>query len=1038
MNSDLDLEESIFNSALLLETPEARAAYLDSSCAGKPELRRQVEELIAAGEAVGTFLAQPALAIPLIETPDITSKESVTPAGFEVLGSYVGRYRLLQLIGQGGCGRVFLAEQEQPVRRQVALKVIKLGMDTRAVVARFEAERQALALMDHPHVAKVLDAGATETGRPFFVMDFVRGIPITRYCDQHHLDLHQCLELFIKVCHAVQHAHQKGLIHRDIKPSNILVLSVDGIPTPKVIDFGIAKATESRLTEHTVHSELHQFIGTPAYMSPEQADIGVIDIDTRSDIYSLGVLLYELLVGSTPFNGKEMVASGIDSMRKTIREKEPIRPSARLTNMPSSRLASNSQLPSQLCMDLDWIVMMCLEKDRQRRYHTANDLAADLKRYLNHEPVLARPPNQLYRFLKMVHRNQTVFASVLIAVFIMVIGTVVSTWYAVRANNAEKVQSYLRIEAQKKEIESRKNYTNETTLRTIAEKTLEQLRRLVYISDMNVADHALREGNIGSAVILLKKHVPTDGQSDLRGLEWRYLYEKTRGDDRQTLEPHRDATACVEYSPDGKTLVTSSFDGTMRVWKRNPDGRIGSFFSITNHARSRKSFSFSSKSNFLAINKDNQLIILDSSTYKNIWDLGLIIFKSDYSSQTFSPDGQQLAIKINEGIGVWNMDNRNRTVIAGTNSSFGNNLEFCSSNKILAVANRNTVQIWNTSTFQKVAESQQTSSMITSLIALKNGDYIFVGRRDGTITLLSVPKLNVIKKWKAHSSLVYGLAISPDGKTIASGGGDQIINLWGVSELINSGAATESLKSLRGHCNQIWALAFSPDSRYLASGSKDGVINQWDLLVEGISKFSEVSEGSKQNLPQQINLELAVNPFPDDIYDSSNNITAHSREHGYGLDIIETRTGHIKWIFKNGSVKRLSSMNFSRSDKLIGIGGHDNIIRILETATGKLHSKMTGHFSAVSALIFSQDDQNIISGGTDGMIKIWDTETGREIISLDTKKGFVRDLKFDSKFNTLTAYFDRQNEGVFEIKFPNLSEIDSSVIMGFSDSDPQD
>ena len=568
----------------------------------------------------------------------------------------------------------------------------------------------------------------------------------------------------------------------------------------------------------------------------------------------------------------------------------------------------------------------------------------------------------------------------------MVIGTVVSTWYAVRANNAEKVQSYLRIEAQKKEIESRKNYTNETTLRTIAEKSLEQLRRLVYISDMNVADHALREGNIGSAVILLKKHVPTDGQSDLRGLEWRYLYEKTRGDDRQTLEPHRDATACVEYSPDGKTLVTSSFDGTMRVWKRNPDGRIGSFFSITNHARSRKSFSFSSKSNFLAINKDNQLIILDSSTYKNIWDLGLIIFKSDYSSQTFSPDGQQLAIKINEGIGVWNMDNRNRTVIAGTNSSFGNNLEFCSSNKTLAVANRNTVQIWNTSTFQKVAESQQTSSMITSLIALKNGDYIFVGRRDGTITLLSVPKLNVIKKWKAHSSLVYGLAISPDGKTIASGGGDQIINLWGVSELINSGAATESLKSLRGHCNQIWALAFSPDSRYLASGSKDGVINQWDLLVEGIPKFSEVSEGSKQNLPQQINLELAVNPYPDDIYDSSNNITAHSREHGYGLDIIETRTGHIKWIFKNGSVKRLSSMNFSRSDKLIGIGGHDNIIRILETATGKLHSKMTGHFSAVSALIFSQDDQNIISGGTDGMIKIWDTETGREIISLDTKR----------------------------------------------------
>ena len=1037
MNSDLDLEESIFNSALLLETPEARAAYLDSSCAGNPELRRQVEELIAAGEAAGTFLAHPALFTPCIETSDSALKEGV-PAGFEALGSYVGRYRLLQLIGQGGCGRVFLAEQEQPVRRQVALKVIKLGMDTQAVVARFEAERQALALMDHPHVAKVLDAGATETGRPFFVMDLVRGIPITRYCDEQQIDLRQCLELFIKVCHAIQHAHQKGLIHRDIKPSNILVLLVDGIATPKVIDFGIAKATESRLTEHTLHSELHQFIGTPAYMSPEQADIGVIDIDTRSDIYSLGVLLYELLVGCTPFNGQEMLASGIDSMRKMIREKEPIRPSARLTNMPRSRLAGTSQLPSKLCMDLDWIVMMCLEKDRQHRYHTANDLAADLKRYLNHEPILARPPNQLYRFLKMVHRNQTVFASVLIAIFLMVLGTVVSTWYAVRANNAEKVQSYLRIEAQKKEIESRKNYTNEIVLRTSAEKLLEQLRRLVYISDMNVADHALREGNIGSAVVLLKKHVPMDGQSDLRGLEWRYLYEKTRGDDRQTLEPHRDATACVEYSPDGKTLVTSSFDGTMRVWKRNPDGRIGSFYSITNHARSRKSFSFSSKLNLLSVNKNSELIVLDSRTFNCIWNLGPIIFENDYASQTFSPDGQQLAAKIKEGISVWNINTRKRVVIAGPNSNFGSSLEFCSSNKTLAVANRNTVQIWDTSTFQKVAESQQTSSMITGLIALKTGDYIFVGRRDGTITLLSVPKLNVIKKWKAHSSLVYGLAISPDGKTIASGGGDQIINLWGVSELINSGAATESLKSLRGHCNQIWALAFSPDSRYLASGSKDGVVNQWDLLVEGIPKFSEVSEGSKNNLTQQINLELDANPYARNTYAYSNHIMARSHEIGYGLDMVETRTGRIKWLFKYDSVKRLSCMNFSRLDKLIGIGGHDNIIRVLETETGKMHSKMTGHFSAVSVLIFSQDDQNIISGGTDGIIKIWDTGTGREMVSIDTKKGFVRDLSFDAKHNTLTAYFDRENEGVFEMKFPNLSEIDSLVGRGFSDSDPQD
>jgi tetratricopeptide (TPR) repeat protein len=330
-------------------------------------------------------------------------------------------------------------------------------MDTKSVVARFEAERQALAMMDHPNIAKVLDAGATETGRPFFVMELVRGIKLTDYCDQNRLTTHERLKLFSQICQAVQHAHQKGIIHRDLKPSNILVTLHDGVPVPKVIDFGIAKATEGRLTDLTVYTELNQFIGTPAYMSPEQAEMSGLDIDTRSDIYSLGVLLYELLTGTTPFDAKELLASGLDAMRRTIREKDPIRPSTKLNTLSGQDLTTTAQrrgvdVPKLVHLvrgDLDWIVMKCLEKDRTRRYETANGLAADLKRFLENEPVIARPPSAGYRLVKTVRRNRVAFAVAAVVALVLVVGTVVSAWQAVRARNAEKAAERRRLESDK-------------------------------------------------------------------------------------------------------------------------------------------------------------------------------------------------------------------------------------------------------------------------------------------------------------------------------------------------------------------------------------------------------------------------------------------------------------------------------------------------------------------------------------------------------------------------------------------------------------
>src|SRR3989475_8735883 len=317
-------EETIFAAALALP-PEERAACLDHACGADAALRQRVEILLNA-HATGAFLEEPA-------APVTAHTLQVSPPISERPGDTIGRYKLLQQIGEGGCGVVYMAEQTEPVQRRVALKIIKLGMDTRQVIARFEAERQALALMDHPNIAKVLDGGATETGRPYFVMELVRGIKITDYCDQANLPTSERLELFIQVCHATQHAHQKGIIHRDLKPSNILVTLHDGKPVPKVIDFGIAKATQQELTEKTVYTRFQQFIGTPAYISPEQAELSGLDIDTRSDIYSLGVLLYELLTGKTPFDPNELLNAGLDEMRRTIREREPVRPSTRIDTL---------------------------------------------------------------------------------------------------------------------------------------------------------------------------------------------------------------------------------------------------------------------------------------------------------------------------------------------------------------------------------------------------------------------------------------------------------------------------------------------------------------------------------------------------------------------------------------------------------------------------------------------------------------------------------------------------------------------------------
>jgi serine/threonine protein kinase/tetratricopeptide (TPR) repeat protein len=406
-------EREIFVAALH-KTDAERAAYLDEACAGDAALRQRIETLLAEQDRLGSFM-------------DVPSSSATIDRPPERPGTQIGPYKLIEQIGEGGMGTVWMAQQAEPVKRVVAVKLIKAGMDSAQVIARFEAERQALALMDHANIARVLDAGTTEAGRPYFVMDLVRGVPITRYCDEHHLTPRQRLELFIPVCQAIQHAHQKGIIHRDLKPSNVLVALYDGKPVPKVIDFGVAKATGQSLTDKTLVTGFGNIVGTLEYMSPEQAETNQLDIDTRSDIYSLGVLLYELLTGSPPFSRKELERAGMLEMLRVIREDEPSKPSTKLSTaeglptLAANRGTEPAKLTNLVRGELDWIVMKALEKDRSRRYETANSFAADVQRYLADEPVQACPPSAGYRLRKFVRRNKGGLAVALLMLFFLVI-----------------------------------------------------------------------------------------------------------------------------------------------------------------------------------------------------------------------------------------------------------------------------------------------------------------------------------------------------------------------------------------------------------------------------------------------------------------------------------------------------------------------------------------------------------------------------------------------------------------------------------------